>query len=476
MIQQLETLIEFFSNCLQIACSFRGAEVSQYYDDEFLCRPIYKYLSDYITKYLLGFGTLATAVNLCVIIEQVPDFDLDCELENSGEIICLQEILSETVKNDHMNNPIMYTNVAQVCLNMDFTWKKKDLILQLKETCEGQMLLLKRLQLLHSVYQWHHDEIIMKSGSKSVKSEFLLKLQNSMQQVTLWQTTIKKIREEMNSLTTVVQQRLKWAAGANPNLIPLLNNFEELSVTRRSKLDEEGLIVAIILKSCSSLFIYENYRLQYPDDAERKKNFSVLLTRWDKICSYPQNSHNLINPVEIALVELLDPEGPIDKMWMNNVTALIDDMNDQAQGRIAKLEKNLNSSHDNLQICAHKLRSLMDCHHKMISDIRRILKSTMKLEGDQASKIREYLIKYKQFLEVISELYSNVQSRDFTDDLVKQTLQLTITSIGVVKDIYNGLISLGNGFDKENYPLERNAVQINYQEKKQFNCGKITLS
>lgn len=308
---------------------------------------------------------------------------------------------------------------------------------------------LNRLQTLMVAHSWLHD-VPAANGSPAGgshgdltmymnRSSILIQLKSFVETLTTSKMTIQKLREEILNNTNTITHRLKWASGANPDLVPLLKSFERSSIQKRDFLNEQLLYLDIALKHCSSVLNHDVARLQMYREQEQDKEFLGLVERFRKACVKLQSCTTMVNQTEIALVELLDPEGQIDHIWLNNVKVLIEDMTDQVQSKIAALEKEVRGAQDNLHMSAHKLRTLVSSHHVLASDIRNLLKMKLKMESIPA--LREYLLRYKAFLETISELHSNVLSKDFTDNLVRHVVEQVQEALPNVHRIFDQLFA-----------------------------------
>jgi hypothetical protein len=145
--------------------------------------------------------------------------------------------------------------------------------------------------------------------------------------------------------------------------------------------------------------------------------------------------------MEESLVELLDPEGSVDRDWIEKVTSLIDDIIHKAHSDIDSKEKNVAIARDKLDECAHKLRNFIATHHRLSTDVKNLLKSILNKqdESEQVKALRDYLDKYKTFMANVTELHGNVLSKDFTDTLVKRTSLLVDDSLSVISDVYSDL-------------------------------------
>lgn len=85
----------------------------------------------------------------------------------------------------------------------------------------------------------------------------------------------------------------------------------------------------------------------------------------------------------------------------------------------------------------------------MAADIRALLKSTMKYDEDNQLAIREYLLRYKQFLDTIGELHGNVLSKDFTENVVNETIKQLEEVLKDLKDVYDDLMEFEKIFGQK---------------------------
>ena len=152
------------------------------------------------------------------------------------------------------------------------------------------------------------------------------------------------------------------------------------------------------------------------------EEFLRFLHQWENVCLSERNVAHTVSPIEEGLIELLNPEGPVDNAWIKNVTALIDEMINQVHCEIDGNEKLMVNAQDNLHMSAHKLRNLMSLHHRIFGDIKNLLKSILKNDESSSGNelLREYFGKYKNFIDNVTELHGNVLSKDFTVVMMKQ--------------------------------------------------------
>ena len=66
--------------------------------------------------------------------------------------------------------------------------------------------------------------------------------------------------EKQESLEQGIIQRLKWAAGANPNLAEVLKQFEATQKSRQKVIDTEKSNSLEIVRLCNAILHFEAFR------------------------------------------------------------------------------------------------------------------------------------------------------------------------------------------------------------------------
>ncbi|XP_055626781.1 serine/threonine-protein kinase Smg1 [Toxorhynchites rutilus septentrionalis] len=461
ILKRIQTIIEFFTSCLQMACAFNGTSLAAICNDDALVRPVRKFIADFTYHLLLGIGSIAAGMVMYGVLQR-SNPQLTHDIANLQQITNANRIHMNDLSNMFLERmfaevtEIDYNKTNNACLHLSFTWKKMMHIKLLSERIMTEQISLSRWQKLFVAHSWMHNVTTipnvgnMQQGDLTLyanRSTLLMQLKSYVESLTSAKSTIQKMRDEILNNTSAILHRLKWAAGANAELVPLLSSFEQASLKKRDFLDEQMIHLDIALKHCCSVLSYDIVRLHMHRDLEQDQEFVDLVERFRKACTKLNSCSTMVSPTEIALVELLDPEGQIDHIWLSNVKALIDDMTDQVQNKIAKVEKEVRAAQDNLHMSAHKLRTLVSTHHVLAADIKGLLKTKLKIECSPT--LREYLLKYKSFLETISELHSNMLSKDFTDEWVQQAMEQVQNTLPSVHQTFDQLFEFEQSRDDD---------------------------
>lgn len=435
MVKRIQTMIEFFGYCLQIAWSFKGSGIVVNWDIEFLCRPLKAFITELLAKYILGRGSYSLQIIICCILQQ-----------NHGALNEVNKCFSFNEFSSLVSMNSATKLHEKFFISLEEKFRQQETGGYYKNLVHQQTDYIKHITYIISCHHWLHEEYFIAHSNPPPpipRASILLQLQTFIQKLSNWGTSINKIDDELKQCTVIILQRLKWAAGANPMINELMNDFESISHTKALHLERDNQYAEIALKYSISIFNYEMLRLKTPKAILSDEEFLNFLQQWETVCVAERNVLHTVSPIEEGLVELLDPEGPIESSWIENVTCLLDDMINQMHNEIDVNEKSMVTSQDNLHLSAHKLRNLMTTHHRISADIRNLLKSILKYEegGSSNEMLREYFSKYKSFIDNVSELHGNVLSKDFTDIMVKQISEQIEKSLAISNDIYNGLFS-----------------------------------
>lgn len=296
--------------------------------------------------------------------------------------------------------------------------------------------------------------------------------------MTIWDQKIQSTREELNTATAAVMQRLKWAVGANPNLTELLNEFTSASNARRDKMDEERLYSSICMKFATSIWSMEIQRLKTPEGLEKDKELMAIISSYEQVSSVLYQYSSLVTPIEEAIVELLDPQGAIDQTWIKNVEALIENMSKQLLVEKREREQVATGLQDKMYEHAHSIRNLMGHHQRLGSDIRTLLRSFVRMNFFKQKNIQNYIIKHKEFIDTISELCTNILSKDFTEKILKASNHQIESLLKNIDFVFDGLFSINyENVDAEPASPEDDKVSSNmissYAHQKSKYCLQL---
>lgn len=244
-------------------------------------------------------------------------------------------------------NKIDLSNADMLCGHLYVSLQQESVVLCDDYAVMQHSKVLEEYQLVTTAYCWlneqHLKDVVDAQIFGSNKREFLNRLHEIYQVLVVWKSTIVKIQADlelhrhtfkdlMQSLTStedliVKQQQFDNAVNyANQRY----NFFLNLTVTL-----SEYVGVVLQFEMCSEEQTFENLLRLYAD----------LHQEWLK-------SESSITAIERNLVQLLDPEDKIDQYWIENVSALLDEMIYGVQKKISDMEKEKQFANgQQMQVC-----------------------------------------------------------------------------------------------------------------------------
>lgn len=449
-MKRVQAMIEFFTLLMQLGCSYKGTGLCPVYDNDQLCRPLKKYLTEFVWRQMFGLQSYCVSFMLCDLLQAINvNVDMEVNMADIGaqSSISMEDLCSKSLDKFRKSEKIphvLVNQVTQLYWNLDFAWRKLCLIQNLQNQMFCQQNLLLRYRLISTAHYWMFEDILpATSGLKTVDRSLIVnRLAEAAQTLTSMSAALKQQRGEMSIIKTAIDHRLKWAVGANPNLMTLMNEFSHATISKDNAMDNICALTEQTLTKAMAILRYENLRSTTADAHDDDQKLLNLITRWEKICMMA-SCMNVITSIEEGLIELLDPEGPIDHIWLNHVAALINDIIEQIETDLSNIERSVTNLPDELQLCAHHLRNLMGTHHRIAPKVLGVINSLYQfVDKTQQDVIDDYIERHQMIKETIEELQGHIMSKDFTEEIVNASLDQIAMLVDEITVIFDGLIDV----------------------------------
>ena len=111
---------------------------------------------------------------------------------------------------------------VELIATVENNWQKCELMKMSRQLIDMEQSLLQVLQQQLSVHSWIHDT---DAGIHSASSAFIMELRQALSFLLPQSTQLAEIIQPVISLASQIEQRLKWAAGANPSLHQVTPKF-----------------------------------------------------------------------------------------------------------------------------------------------------------------------------------------------------------------------------------------------------------
>lgn len=113
------------------------------------------------------------------------------------------------------------------------------------------------------------------------------------------------LQEKLASLEGSIEQRLKWAGGANPALTPVLQDFESTITERRALVLKESQRATQVTFLCSTVLNFEGLRTRTPEALSTDAALFDLVKRCQATCSYAAQFSTSVSSLELQLLHRL---------------------------------------------------------------------------------------------------------------------------------------------------------------------------
>lgn len=459
-LKRLQAMQEFFHMVTQLAAALQGLNGGAVYDDEQMAKPIKKFIAEFVRKQMIGFPSQLLGCMMCVLVQTLGlSVESEVALKDVGALakVPLEDMCKKAVENNlragHFLHPHL-TQATTLTSAQDLAWRKLDLakrmdvgVSLLKNSCQ-------RWQGLLTCFQWLHEDVLTSGGrnnaSMSMQSRpaVMAHIKKMVSSLSSQEGQISSCQERYVSLESQVIQRLRWAAGANPSLNTTLQHFQDASAGRAHFLEEESQVVSEVVNVCQGILHFEAWRTRTQEAVSLDTNFMTIINKCYESSLMLESTSTSVTPQELQLLSIktLHTGETVDADWLQAVT-------EQISASLSEAGNAIHSHHVDITSCKNKilegvadLRSLLSTHHKLMSDIRSILKTMAKLEeqdyGEEinADGIRHYLSSYKTFSENITTALKSVVSEEATQTSMLSTQAVLQELVIQIPSIYDRLM------------------------------------
>lgn len=271
---------------------------------------------------------------------------------------------------------------------------------------------------------------------------FMLEMRKTAATLANLQSRVCEARDQQQNLVASLTQRLKWAAGANPALGEVMAAFDNAVLMSCEKLAHQHNLATIISTTCNSILHYEALRTRTSESVTNDANFIKLVKYWEESCMLTINLTATVSPIEESLIELLQIENNIDVNWLRQAEMLISDAIVDTQKRLEEKQDALMAVQEGLKEHVANLQSLLAEHHKLMSDVRTLLKSMAKQEN--IAGLQEFLAVYRSFTETIAAIVKNLEAENI-DIMHVSKIKEELDSMAItVPPLYDQLLEFAN--------------------------------
>lgn len=200
--QRLILMNSLFQSCLDWAEGFQTGEVSRELQQDSFVDKFERIAIGWAEQFLPG-ATLLSLALACARLS--PDAGLCSTLED----LCL------TARKAVDEEDVVVDQAQDALMLVEANWRKCERLRLLLQRQEVDQSLIELLQQQLTAHSWLHDTA---SGLNSPGGIFVMNLRQAVTVLLSQSPQLTEIHQQVASVASQVEQRLKWAAGANPSL------------------------------------------------------------------------------------------------------------------------------------------------------------------------------------------------------------------------------------------------------------------
>ncbi|XP_016399751.1 LOW QUALITY PROTEIN: serine/threonine-protein kinase SMG1-like [Sinocyclocheilus rhinocerous] len=446
---------------------YRGSTVVS---EDQMMRPIKAFTADFVRQMLMGLPTQALGLAICSalsalgmdLIAQVEAKDFGAEGKVSMDDLC-KKAVEQGVQAGRISQ-LLLNRATVLASSYDTAWKKLDLVRRLEVSIEAYKVSLQRTQLHITMFQWQHEDILgartqPMTVSPPPRSIILSNMKKKLYKLSQDEASIGSVQEKLAGLEGSIEQRLKWAGGANPALAPVLQDFEATIAERRALVLKESQRANQVTFLCSTILNFEGLRTRTPEALNMDATLFELVKRCQTTCSYAAQFSTSVSSLELQLLLRLSPAmdlsigGPEWLVYAQN--HLTQEMSSQ-RAMQEEREQQLERVTETLQLLVDSIKGILSNHNRQLADVKHLLRAMAKdeenalAEGEEVTyegSVRQFLSEYKAWQDNVQiVLFTAVQAtgqpRSQEQVELLQEIPATLKELKVQsQSIYNGLVS-----------------------------------
>ncbi|KAF3818996.1 hypothetical protein GH733_012413 [Mirounga leonina] len=450
-LKRLQTIKEFFRLCGTFSKTLSGSSSledqntvngpvqivnvktlfrNSCFSEDQMAKPIKAFTADFVRQLLIGLPNQALGLTLCSfisalgvdIIAQVEAKDFGAESKVSVDDLC-KKAVEHNIQIGKFSQLVM-NRATVLASSYDTAWKKHDLVRRLETSISSCKTSLQRVQLHIAMFQWQHEDLLINrpqamSVTPPPRSAILTSLKKKLHTLSQIETSIATVQEKLAALEASIEQRLKWAGGANPALAPVLQDFEATIAERRNLVLKESQRASQVL----NIIHFESLRTRTAEALNLDAALFELIKRCQQMCSFASQFNSSVSELELRLLQRVDTslEHPIGSSeWLLSAhKQLTQDMSTQRAIQTEK-EQQIETVCETIQNLVDNIKTVLTGHNRQLGDVKHLLKAMAKDEeaaladGEDVpyeNSVRQFLAEYKAWQDNIqTALFTLVQA------------------------------------------------------------------
>ncbi|CAH2981536.1 unnamed protein product [Chilo suppressalis] len=327
LVRRVQAAGEVFALAGAAARAFSGTAPGStaHPDPASLTKPVRRWTAEYVSRCVLGVGPRALASCICLLLRRAP-LDLAAEVEQKeigASWTVPLESLYEKARARWAGgiSSVRSERAGVLAARLQAARAQTARAAHALRNHARATTAAHHARLQARAHAHTHPQVVAGSADPGPP------LSRRGRELSAWTDKLSAAVGRTQALVTAAHQRVKWGAGANPALLVVVLALE-------SAWERRGLGARALLRAGTALSAHAltAARVRRPPKAACSRPVLPALQHWHKACTLAQKYALQVTPVEESLMEMLHPEGNIDKHWVESVGALVREVR---SGRVA---------------------------------------------------------------------------------------------------------------------------------------------
>ncbi|EFX69271.1 hypothetical protein DAPPUDRAFT_228726, partial [Daphnia pulex] len=368
MGQRLMLMMSLFQSCSDWSEGFQTGQISRELQQDSFVDKFQRMASTWMVQFLSG-ATSFCVVRLCI---HLADESTSTENGPSTSIEDLIAIKRSSMKSQDLSEELL-DEASELVHSIGEQWRKSELVKLAHQRQEIDQSLAQLLQQQLSAHSWLHDTNV---GINSTCGLFIHNLKQSLSVLLSQSPQLTEFHQQVTQLATQVEQRLKWAVGANSSLLKVLNEFTELHNKCLQRIQSLSSLATALASVSSAILHYESFRTRTPEALAVDSTFVQLLSQCQDVCLLKDcGTNGRLTDAEVRLAQRINVgEQGATENWINQTEKYITDKILASKDRMNELVSKQSTRVEELHELNAIMRSQLAVHHQLISDVRSVLK------------------------------------------------------------------------------------------------------
>ncbi|KFU93835.1 Serine/threonine-protein kinase SMG1, partial [Chaetura pelagica] len=493
-LKRLQTIKEFFTLCGTFSKTLSGISSledqnavngpvqivnvkalyrNSCFSEDQMAKPIKAFTADFVRQLLIGLPNQALGLTLCSfisalgvdIIAQVEAKDFGAESKVSVDDLC-KKAVEHNIQIGKFSQLVM-NRATVLASSYDTAWKKHDLVRRLETSISSCKTSLQRVQLHIAMFQWQHEDLLIGrpqaiSVTPPPRSAILASMKKKLHTLSQIEASIATVQEKLAALEASIEQRLKWAGGANPALAPVLQDFDATIAERRNLVLKESQRASQVTFLCSNIIHFESLRTRTAEALNLDAALFELLKRCQQMCSFASQFNSSVSELELRLLQRVGTglEHPIGSSeWLHSAhKQLTQEISTQRTVQTER-EQQIETVCETIQNLVDSIKTVLTGHNRQLGDVKHLLKAMAKDEeaaladGEDVpydNSVRQFLGEYKSWQDNIQtvlftlvQVMGQVRSQEHVEML--QEITPTLKELKTQsQSVYNNLVGFAS--------------------------------